>query len=423
MMDLRVAVLAHSHPALTKGGGEVVAHRSFLHLREVCGHASLFAAAPAAVAGASSIFARDERIVEYDRDEFLLNAQHYDTFLGSTGDWQLLEEVAAVCEAQKINVFHFHHFFRLGMNAAAYLQTRFPDAVFVLTLHEYLSICYQHGQMVKRNTRLLCDRSSPIDCHLCFPEHTKEEFRLRRNFFAQAFKNFHAVTSPSRFLADRVEAAGLAEPIQLVRNGTSGLPVPAAGQSPPDLHLKFAFFGQNTPFKGLDVYLKAAISVLERLGPVATFSVFGCDALSACQMPDCQDLAPALAKWPGCIQFRGIYDPRAVVDHMRSCGWIVVPSIWWENSPIVIQEAFLAERPVLCSGIGGMSEAVSHEGNGLHVRPNDPADLASTFERCLADREVWSRLQSGITPPQTIEQMNGEFMRIYQDVRRRLTVD
>src|SRR5207244_4345149 len=38
--------------------------------------------------------------------------------------------------------------------------------------------------------------------------------------------------------------------------------------------------------------------------------------------------------------------------------WVVVPSVWWENSPLVIQDAFLHERPVICSNIGGMAEKV-----------------------------------------------------------------
>ena len=51
---------------------------------------------------------------------------------------------------------------------------------------------------------------------------------------------------------------------------------------------------------------------------------------------------------------------------MREVDWVVVPSRWWENSPLVIQEAFMQRRPVICSGIGGMAEKVTHGVNGLH---------------------------------------------------------
>ena len=60
---------------------------------------------------------------------------------------------------------------------------------------------------------------------------------------------------------------------------------------------------------------------------------------------------------------------------MAEIDWVVVPSIWWENSPLVIQEAFLHGRPVICSDIGGMAEKVEHEVNGLHFRVGDHAAL------------------------------------------------
>ncbi|MER2267595.1 glycosyltransferase family protein [Methylobacterium oxalidis] len=128
MTSLRIAVLVHSHPALKKGGGEIVAHRSFTHFREVCDHASLFGVALPEVPGATSIFASDERLVRYDEDEYLMSCQGYNNFLGTTSNWRLLDDIADICEARRINVFHFHHFFQLGVNAAAYLRARFPKA-------------------------------------------------------------------------------------------------------------------------------------------------------------------------------------------------------------------------------------------------------------------------------------------------------
>src|SRR5439155_20392507 len=36
---------------------------------------------------------------------------------------------------------------------------------------------------------------------------------------------------------------------------------------------------------------------------------------------------------------------------MDNIDWVIVPSIWWENSPLVIQEAFAYGKPILCSDI------------------------------------------------------------------------
>jgi hypothetical protein len=43
----------------------------------------------------------------------------------------------------------------------------------------------------------------------------------------------------------------------------------------------------------------------------------------------------------------------------------IVPSIWPENSPVTIQEAFLCGMSVVASNIGGMAELVDDGRNGL----------------------------------------------------------
>ncbi|WP_264196252.1 glycosyltransferase [Microvirga lenta] len=70
------------------------------------------------------------------------------------------------------------------------------------------------------------------------------------------------------------------------------------------------------------------------------------------------------------------YRGEDVLDLMSSCDFIVVPSVWWENSPVVIQEARLAGRPLICSNIGGMSEKVDLSVD--HVFPaRSPGALAN----------------------------------------------
>ena len=60
----------------------------------------------------------------------------------------------------------------------------------------------------------------------------------------------------------------------------------------------------------------------------------------------------------GCLRWVGPYELTELAQRMRKVDWVVVPSIWWENSPMVIQEAFVYGKPVICAGIGGMAEKV-----------------------------------------------------------------
>jgi glycosyltransferase involved in cell wall biosynthesis len=92
----------------------------------------------------------------------------------------------------------------------------------------------------------------------------------------------------------------------------------------------------------------------------------------------------------------------------------VVPSIWWENSPLVIQEAMMFRRPVICSDIGGMAENVTDGVNGLHFRVGDPDSLADTIRRATGTPELWDELRAQITDPHPMAQHLEFITRLYR---------
>ena len=62
---------------------------------------------------------------------------------------------------------------------------------------------------------------------------------------------------------------------------------------------------------------------------------------------------------------------------------IVVPSIWEENSPLVIQEAQQCGVPVITSECGGMGELVKNGVNGLTFKHRDASSLAEAMRRAM----------------------------------------
>jgi glycosyltransferase involved in cell wall biosynthesis len=95
----------------------------------------------------------------------------------------------------------------------------------------------------------------------------------------------------------------------------------------------------------------------------------------------------------------------------------VVPSVWWENSPIVIQEALFHGRPLIVSNIGGMAEKVADGVNGLHFRVGSPEDLADRLTEALRDRTLWDRLRHGIGRPLTFEECAQQHLDLYRRLR------
>jgi GT2 family glycosyltransferase/glycosyltransferase involved in cell wall biosynthesis len=83
---------------------------------------------------------------------------------------------------------------------------------------------------------------------------------------------------------------------------------------------------------------------------------------------------------------------------------LVVPSIWPENSPFVIQEAALARVPVVASRIGGIPELVADESSGLLFEPGNAADLAAKLQRLIDDPPLLDRLRAAVPAVRTLDE-------------------
>jgi glycosyltransferase involved in cell wall biosynthesis len=77
---------------------------------------------------------------------------------------------------------------------------------------------------------------------------------------------------------------------------------------------------------------------------------------------------------------------------------LVVPSIWYENSPNVILEAFACGVPVLAADLGGMAELVDHERNGYLFAANDEAALAGALRRAIEQPQALSAWRVAVPP-------------------------
>ena len=90
----------------------------------------------------------------------------------------------------------------------------------------------------------------------------------------------------------------------------------------------------------------------------------------------------------------GSYKSADLPALMREVDWTIVPSTWWENAPVVIQESFFHGRPIITSDIGGMAEKVRDGIDGLHFRAGNAESLAEAMAGAIRERALWDRLRS-----------------------------
>ena len=92
------------------------------------------------------------------------------------------------------------------------------------------------------------------------------------------------------------------------------------------------------------------------------------------------------------VRFMGRFEREATASIYAQMDVLVVPSLWLENSPLVIHEAFMTGVPVVGARIGGIADLIADGVNGLLYTPDAPAELARALRTLEADRGLLSEL-------------------------------
>ena len=319
--------------------------------------------------------------------------------------------------AHQPDVVHFQHTLLLGYEAIRETRNTLPDAAIVYTLHEFVPICNNDGQMIRTFDDELCEEASPRRCHECFPDISPQTFYLRQRFIRAHLDLVDLFVAPSKFLLERYVQWGIPrEKIVFEENGsTAARPLPTKQeQEKATPRPRLGFFGQLTQYKGAHVLLEAMRRLADE-GIDVELALHGSN-LELQTQGYRHELELLLAETEGNVHMLGAYTREQLPGLMANVDWVVVPSIWWENSPLVIQEAFLHGRPVICSDIGGMAEKVVDGVNGLHFRARDSADLAATIRRAVTTPGLRAKLRRGIPKPHTMDVHVAVLTRLYEDL-------
>ena len=81
------------------------------------------------------------------------------------------------------------------------------------------------------------------------------------------------------------------------------------------------------------------------------------------------------------VKFFGKKSGEELQSLLTQCNFLVVPSEWHDNSPLVIYEAFAYGKPVVCSRLGGMPELVDDGETGLLFNAGDVEQLVYCIRR------------------------------------------
>ena len=409
----KVLYICHGHPELIAGGAEIFARGLFKAIRKRGGFEAYFLAR-AGPQKTRPHLGTPFQTIAGNSHELLYYTDQFDYFLQSQPNKQHVRIFFdELLRTLRPDVIHFHHTVHLGLEFIRQARNTFPGIPIVYTLHEYIPICNADGQMVRTKDLSLCEEASPRRCHECFPDIAGSEFKMRELFIKSHFGLVDVFLAPSHFLRQRYLDWGIPEEkIRVLDYGRARQPeAPARELRNGEARSRFGYFGQLNLYKGVLVLLQA-MRILE--DDARNIHLFLHGANLDMQTDEFKGTFRRLiAECEENVTVMPQYQAEEIPSLMEAVDWVVIPSIWWENSPLVIQEAFMHKRPVIRGNIGGMAEKVSNGVDGLHFRLNDPRDLASKMLSAANTLGLWEKLRDGIGSVYSIEEATRAHVALY----------
>lgn len=190
-------------------------------------------------------------------------------------------------------------------------------------------------------------------------------------------KNVHTFLFASEFMAHKTEQFWGSETFRwkMLRN-----PFDAAQYCAESSLGGYAlYFGRLIDEKGVNVLLDAAA-----LTPEIPVMIVG----DGPELPALQAQAERLKL--DNVKFLGAKWGAELNTVLQGCRFVVVPSLWHENFPYVILQAFAMGKPVVGSNRGGIPELVEHGQRGLIYEATNPEALAAAMLELMQDEtKTW----------------------------------
>lgn len=240
------------------------------------------------------------------------------------------------------------------------------------------------------------------------------DVRERPAYIREKMESVDHMLAYTRLTRDLLQANGVGAGKTSVSNygidvsGVAG----ARERRGPSETLRIGFVGTLAPHKGPDLPVRAfrATPDLD-----ATLAIYG----SAEGYEDYMEELRLLAGDDRRIEFRGMFSREELGRVFSEIDVLVVPSRWYENAPGAIFESFAAGAPVVATDLGGMSEFVRPEENGLLFGLDDAAGLARQLRRLVEEPGLLESLRAGIGPVKSVGEYADEVERVYESLIER----
>lgn len=420
---MRILHVVHQYLPEYVGGTELYAQTIARFQQQKLGHdVGIFFPSIALIAGEQLRTGNDAGVTTYAVP--LGPRSRRDVFLSLWRQPAAAGAFATVLERARPDVVHVQHL--MGLPSAVVRQIQETQIPLVITLHDYWFPC-ANGQLVTNYDETVCAGPALwLNCARCalarggFGDRPVLSAPLapllahRSYLLRKVLARAQAIIAPNRFVYDVYQKLGMPMGNAVVIPHGIEVPErvlasPARPPRPAGEPLNIVYVGSLSRQKGIHVLVEAMNGLP---AGAARLTLYG----DLDKFPAYVAALRRQAKHPG-ITFAG----RVERDDLWSillaeADVAVLPTLWYEASPLTIQELFAARVPIVASAIGALPAMIRDGVDGLLFPPGDAAALQAALTRLIAEPALLDQLRAEIRPTRLVAEHVADVMAVYERI-------
>ncbi len=302
-----------------------------------------------------------------------------------------LNAIKEILVKEKVDIIHINNY--KGLSLSCFKAGKDLNIPVIYESHDFSLICPRANLINGKNT--LCQKRNFI-CN----EYVNTQRRLLND-------NVDLLICPSRFMIDKFHENNFFNDIPCVK-----IPLGVEYESRKTIKtydsFDITYIGTLGKHKGVDTLIKAFKDIE---GDNLRLHIIG----KGYDEEEFKDLAQDDER----IDFHGFVNNRDIIKYYEMTNILVIPSICYDNSPLVIYESFSTGTPVIGSNIGGIPELVMDGHNGLLFEAGDVNSLKEKLVKVINDKELLKKFEETSyesLPKNSMEEMVKKIIREYEKV-------
>jgi glycosyltransferase involved in cell wall biosynthesis len=311
----------------------------------------------------------------------------------------------SLLEKNSFDIIHVCHPMRTGTIIKVAKKYDIPV---ILTLTDFWLMCPRGIASTPQGNLCEGSRDGEQCISECYGPLWSEKIRQRFSDATLVFSMVSRVVFPTVFLKNMFSKKMYSEPSDLIRFGNDYRYIRYnMKQYSETSDVRLGFLSSLLPHKGAHILVAAFIEAHQ---DNMSLKIFG-DPLH--EQEYFEKMKNLSKNHP--VDFLGKYCNDDLESILEDLDVVILPSLWWENTPLVMLRALAHKVPVIVSDFPGMTEVVRDRVDGFVFRPGEFKDLENILKKIGKNPTLLNEIKKNISYLKRIEEETFEYECIYYE--------